>query len=246
MNLADKVAVVTGAARGIGREIALQLARHGADIAVVDVKPELARETAGLVKELGRKAVAYGCNVADSAEVNNTVKAVIGEFGKIDILVNNAGITRDNLLVRMNDEDWDAVLTVNLKGVFNFIRAVARPMMKQRSGKVVNIASIVGITGNAGQANYAASKGGVISLTKTAAQELASRGINVNAVAPGFIETEMTRVLPEDVKKDILAGIPLGRMGSPADVASAVLFLCSSLADYITGHALVVSGGMGA
>jgi 3-oxoacyl-[acyl-carrier protein] reductase len=245
LNLKEKAAVVTGAGRGIGREIALQLAGRGADIAVVDVDTKLAEETASLVKELGCKANAYSCNVADSGEVNSTVEAILNDFGKIDILVNNAGITRDNLLMRMTDEEWDAVLAVNLKGVFNFTRAAARPMMKQRSGKIVNIASVVGITGNAGQANYSSSKAGVIGLTKTAAQELAPRGINANAVAPGFIKTEMTNVLSDKVKESILIRIPFGKMGKPLDVAGAVLFLCSPLSDYITGHTIVVAGGMG-
>ena len=245
MKLTDKTAIVTGAARGIGREIALQLAGRGADIAIVDLKAEMCSETAGLVSELGRKAAAYGCNVADSGEVNSAVNAVLKDFGKIDILVNNAGITKDNLLMRMSDEEWDAVLAVNLKGVFNFTRAVARPMMKLKTGKIVNIASVVGITGNAGQANYSSSKAGVIGLTKTTAQELASRGINVNAVAPGFIQTEMTEKLPESAKEKIMSQVPFGRMGKPLDVAGAVLFLCSSLSDYVTGHTVVVAGGMG-
>lgn len=245
MNLKDKVALVTGAARGIGKEIALQLAGRGADIAVVDIKAELCEDTVALVRELDRKAAAFGCNVAVPEEVNSTVEAAVAQFGKIDFLVNNAGITRDNLLMRMSDDEWDAVIAVNLKGVFNFTRAVARPMMKQRSGKIVNIASVVGITGNAGQVNYSASKGGVIALTKTTAQELAPRGINVNAVAPGFIETEMTGVLSEDVKSKIMTRIPFARMGKPVDVAGAVLFLCSPLSDYVTGHTIVVSGGLG-
>ncbi len=244
MDLKEKVAIVTGAARGIGREIALELAGCGADVAVVDIKAELAGETVALVEELGRKALAYGCNVADSGEVSATVETILNDFTKIDILVNNAGITRDNLLMRMTDEEWDDVLAVNLKGAFNFTRAVARPMMKQRSGRIVNVASIVGITGNAGQANYSASKAGVIALTKTAAQELAPRGINVNAAAPGFIETEMTNVLPENVKSKIITRIPFGKMGKPSDVAGVVLFLCGPLSDYVTGHTVVVAGGM--
>jgi 3-oxoacyl-[acyl-carrier protein] reductase len=205
----------------------------------------MCEETVAQVRELDRKAAGFGCNVAVPEEVNSAVEAITGEFGKIDILVNNAGITRDNILMRMSDEEWDAVINVNLKGVFNFTRAVARPMMKQRSGKIVNIASVVGITGNAGQANYSASKGAVITLTKTAAQELAPRGINVNAIAPGFIETEMTGVLSDDVKSKILTRIPFGKMGKPVDVAGAVLFLCSSLSDYVTGHTIVVAGGLG-
>ncbi len=244
MDLKEKVAIVTGAARGIGHEIALELAGCGADVAVVDIKAELAGETVALVEELGRKALAYGCNVADSGEVSATVESILNDFTKIDILVNNAGITRDNLLMRMTDEEWDDVLAVNLKGAFNFTRAVARPMMKQRSGRIVNVASIVGITGNAGQANYSASKAGVIALTKTAAQELAPRGINVNAAAPGFIETEMTNVLPENVKSKIITRIPFGKMGKPSDVAGVVLFLCGPLSDYVTGHTVVVAGGM--
>jgi 3-oxoacyl-[acyl-carrier protein] reductase len=246
IDLREKVAVVTGAGKGIGRETALELARRGAAVACVDVKPQLAQETAALVTGLDRKALAYSCNVADTNQVNSTVETILKDLGRIDILVNNAGITRDNLLMRISDEEWDAVLDVNLKGAFNFTRAAARTMVKQRSGKIVNIASIVGITGNPGQANYSASKAGVIGLTKTAALELASRGINVNAVAPGFIETDMTGILPDKVKTEITARIPLGKMGKPSDVAAAVLFLSSPLADYVTGHVLVVAGGLGA
>jgi 3-oxoacyl-[acyl-carrier protein] reductase len=245
LNLKEKVAIVTGAGRGIGQEISLQLAGRGVDVAVVDVKRELAEKSAALVGELGHKSIAYACNVADADEVKSTVDSVLKDFGKIDILVNNAGITRDNLLMRMTDDEWNAVLDVNLKGVFNFTRAVARPMMKQRSGRIVNISSVVGITGNAGQANYSASKAGVIGFTKTCALEFASRGINVNAVAPGFIETEMTNALPESAKDKIMTLIPFGKMGKPVDVAGAVLFLCSPLSDYITGHVLSVTGGMG-
>jgi len=197
VNLKDKVAVVTGAARGIGREVALQLAGRGADIAVVDLKAELCEDTVALVRELDRKAAAFGCNVSAPEEVNEAVQAVIGEFGKIDILVNNAGITRDNILMRMSDDEWDAVIAVNLKGVFNFTRAVARPMMKQRSGKIVNIASVVGITGNAGQANYSASKGGVIVLTKTTAQELAL--LPEALAAASELRPELKRVTESEV-----------------------------------------------
>lgn len=244
ISLENKVAIVTGAGRGIGREIALALANCGAQIAVVDVQQELAKETVSILTQRDRRAKEFTCDVSKSGEVQNTVDQVAKDFGKIDILINNAGITRDNLILRMSDSEWDAVLAVNLKGIFNFTKFCAKYMMKARSGKIVNMASIIGIRGNPGQANYSASKGGVIALTKTCARELAPRGIQVNAVAPGFIDTEMTRVLSEDVKQKIMSEIPLGRLGRSEDVASGVLFLCSDLSDYITGHILVVDGGM--
>ena len=245
MALEGKVALVTGASRGIGRAIALTLAEHGADVAInfagnVAAAEEVAKE----ITALGRKAILVQGSVADAAVCQEIVAKVIAELGKIDILVNNAGITRDGLLLRMSDEDWDAVLTTNLKGVFNCTKAVLKPMMKQRSGKIVNMASVVGETGNAGQANYAAAKAGVIGFTKTVAKEIASRGITVNAVAPGFIATDMTKVLPDKVKEAMAAGIPLGRAGEPQDIANAVLFFVSDKAAYITGQVLNVDGGM--
>ena len=245
MALEGKVALVTGASRGIGRAIALTLAKNGADVAInfagnVTAAEEVAKE----ITALGRKAILVKGSVADSAVCQEIVAKVISELRKIDILVNNAGITRDGLLLRMSDEDWDAVLTTNLKGVFNCTKAVLKPMMKQRSGKIVNMASVVGETGNAGQANYSAAKAGVIGFTKTVAKEIASRGITVNAVAPGFIATDMTKVLPDKVKEEMAKGIPLGRAGEPQDIANAVLFFVSDNAAYITGQVLNVDGGM--
>ncbi len=244
MKLKGKVAFVTGAAQGIGKAIAEALAKEGADIIVSDINIELAAKTAEGIKALGVKAFPMKTNVSDSAEVASSVDVAHKEMGKIDILVNNAGITKDNLLIRMKDEDWKAVIDVNLTGTFNMTKAVSPLMMKARSGKIVNIASIVGLMGNFGQANYSASKGGVIALTKTSARELAARGIAVNAVAPGFIDTEMTKKLPEDIKAKMKEQIPMGKMGSPQDVAQAVLFLASSDADYITGQVINVNGGM--
>jgi 3-oxoacyl-[acyl-carrier protein] reductase len=244
MILENKTAMVTGAAQGIGKAIALRLAKEGADVAVCDINPEKASETAKEIESLGRNAIALKLNVADSKEVEENVNKILDKFKKIDILVNNAGITRDGLIIRMKEEDWDAVLNVNLKGTFNCIRTVARHMMKQRYGRIVNISSVIGIIGNAGQANYAASKAGVIGVTKSAAKELASRNITVNAVAPGFIKTAMTEVLPENVKAEMLKLIPLSRFGETSDVAEAVLFLASEAASYITGHVIEVDGGM--
>jgi 3-oxoacyl-[acyl-carrier protein] reductase len=245
MALEGKVALVTGASRGIGRAIALTLAKNGADIAINFAGNVTAAEgVAGEIKAMGRKAILVQGSVTDTATCQEMVNKVISELGKIDILVNNAGITRDGLLMRMSSEDWDAVLTTNLKGVFNCTKAVIKPMMKQRSGRIVNMASVVGETGNAGQANYAAAKAGVIGFTKTMAKEIASRGITVNAVAPGFIATDMTKVLPDKVKEAMETGIPLGRAGEPQDVANAVLFFVSDNAAYITGQVLNVDGGM--
>jgi len=239
-----KVALVTGAGRGIGRAIAEELASDGADIALCDLQQEWMADAAAAIKEKGVKVECFVADVSKSNEVDLTVEKALQIFGKIDILVNNAGITRDTLLVRMSEEDWDSVLSVNLKGAFLFSKAVAKPMMKQRSGCIVNIASIIGLIGNAGQCNYAASKGGLISLTKSCARELASRNIRVNAVAPGFIQSKMTEVLPEDVKNRMLEAIPMKRFGTPADVAKVVKFLVSDSASYITGQVLTVSGGM--
>ncbi|MFB7302161.1 3-oxoacyl-[acyl-carrier-protein] reductase [Heyndrickxia sporothermodurans] len=245
MLLEGKVALVTGASRGIGREIALELAREGANVIVNYAGSEArANEVVEEIKALGREAKAIQCNVANNDEVQGMIKETIGLFGKIDILVNNAGITRDNLIMRMKEDEWDDVINTNLKGVFLCTKGVTRQMMKQRSGKIINISSIVGVSGNPGQANYVAAKSGVIGLTKSTAKELASRGINVNAVAPGFITTEMTDKLPEDVQIEMLKQIPLARFGEPKNVANVVVFLASSSSDYMTGQTLHVDGGM--
>lgn len=245
MLLEGKVALVTGASRGIGREIALELAREGANVIVNYASSEArANEVVEEIKALGREAKAIQCNVANNDEVQGMIKETIGLFGKIDILVNNAGITRDNLIMRMKEDEWDDVINTNLKGVFLCTKGVTRQMMKQRSGKIINISSIVGVSGNPGQANYVAAKSGVIGLTKSTAKELASRGINVNAVAPGFITTEMTDKLPEDVQSEMLKQIPLARFGEPKNVANVVVFLASSSSDYMTGQTLHVDGGM--
>ncbi len=250
-NLEGKVAIVTGAARGIGQMIAKTLAARGAKVAVVDLKAEWCEETVGIVKGLGSDAIGIGCNVAESADVDACVKKTIDTFGKVDIMVNNAGITKDGLLMRMSDEDWDAVLNVNLKGTFLFTRAVSRPMMKNKDaegnacgGSIINIASVVGIMGNAGQANYTASKGGVIALTKTTSKELGSRNVRCNAVAPGFIQSKMTDVLPDDVKKAYMDQIPLKRFGTVEDIAKCVAFLAGPESSYITGQIVSVNGGM--
>lgn len=242
--LEGKVALITGGGRGIGRDIALLFAREGADIALCDVNKEIAQSTQQEIEALGRRAASFATDVTAFKQVEEMVNLILDNFKHIDILVNNAGITRDNLLLRMSEDDWDKVLAVNLKGVFNCTKAVSRVMLKQRSGKIVSIASIIGMMGNAGQANYAASKGGIISFTKSVARELASRHINANAVAPGFIQTAMTDKLNEEQRQAMLANIPLNRLGVPADVAQACLFLASSESDYITGQTIVVDGGM--
>jgi 3-oxoacyl-[acyl-carrier protein] reductase len=244
MTLEGKIAIVTGAAQGIGRAIAETLAQHGADVAVADLDPGRSQDTVAAVAKLGRRALNVKVNVADFTDVKAMVDQVMKEWGKIDILVNNAGITRDGLLLRMKEEDWNLVLQVNLNGTFHCTKAVLQPMTKQRFGRIVNIASIVGVMGNAGQANYAASKAAVIGFTKTVAREYASRQVTVNAVAPGFIDTAMTQGLPADVKETLQKQIPLGRLGQPSDVAEAVSFLASDAAGYITGHVLHVNGGM--
>lgn len=244
LELLGKVALVTGAAQGIGRAIALLLAQKGADIVVSDINLEKAEETVREIETIGRRAMAIRADVANTNDVERMVEAILGRFGQIDILVNNAGITRDKLILRMTEEDWDAVLNVNLKGTFNCTKAVVRHMSKQRRGKIVNIASVVGEMGNVGQANYSASKAGVIGFTKTIAREFAQRGINVNAIAPGYIETPMTEVLPEKVKEELRRMIPMGRLGRPGDVAEAVLFLVSEASRYITGQVLNVNGGI--
>lgn len=245
MKLEGKNAIVTGASRGIGREIALELARQGANVAVNYAGSEQrAAEVVNEIKALGREAFAVQADVADGDSVTAMMKQVVDQFGSLDILVNNAGITRDNLLMRMKEDDWDAVINTNLKGVFLCTKAVTRQMMKQRNGRIVNISSIVGVSGNPGQANYVAAKAGVIGLTKTSAKELASRGITVNAVAPGFITTDMTDKLTEDLKSEMLKQIPLARLGDPQDIAKVVVFLASEDSRYITGQTLHVDGGM--
>ena len=238
------MALVTGAAQGIGKAIALLLARNGADMVVSDINLEKAEETAKEIRAIGPKAMAVKVDVANLRDVEQMVTGILEKLAKIDILVNNAGITRDKLILRMTEEDWDAVLGVNLKGTFNCTKAVVRHMAKQRSGKIVNIASVVGEMGNAGQANYSASKAGVIGLTKTIAREYAQRGINVNAIAPGYIETPMTEALPEKAKEELRKLIPMERLGKPEDVAEAVLFLVSEESSYMTGQVLNVNGGI--
>ena len=243
MKLKGKVALVTGSAQGIGRSIAETLAKEGADIIVSDINIDAATATAAEIAKLGVKTLATKTNVADAESVKAMVDESVKAFGKIDILINNAGITRDNLLIRMKDEDWDAVLNVNLRSMFLCIKAIAPLMMKSRWGRIVNIASIVGEMGNFGQVNYSAAKAGAIGMTKTVARELASRNITCNAVAPGFIDTAMTQKLSDDVKKKLSEQIPLTRLGTPDDIAKAVLFLCAD-ADYITGQVVNVNGGM--
>ena len=239
-----KVAIVTGASRGIGRSIALALAAEGAKIVAVDMAPEGVETLAAEIKAQGGEALAVQGNVTVAADAERMVDAAVEAFGRADILVNNAGITRDGLLLRMKDEDWDAVLTVNLKGAFLCTRAASKVMAKQRYGRIINIASIVGQMGNAGQANYCASKAGLIGLTKSNARELAKRNVTVNAVAPGFIATDMTEVLPEKVKQELSAQIPMERLGSADDIANAVVFLAAERAGYITGQVIGVNGGM--
>lgn len=245
MKLEGKVALVTGASRGIGRATAIKLAEAGADVVVNYAgSTDKANEVAEQIKALGREAITYQCNVSDSDAVQSMVKDVIAKFGRLDILVNNAGITRDNLLMRMKENEWDDVIDTNLKGVFLCTKAVTRQMMKQRSGRIINVASIVGVIGNPGQANYVAAKAGVIGLTKSSARELASRGITVNAVAPGFIATDMTDQLADEQKEAMLQQIPLAKFGLASDIANAVLFLASDDANYITGQTIHVDGGM--
>lgn len=244
MRFEGKNALVTGAARGIGQAIAVKLAEEGANVALCDLKEEWLKETVEKIESTGRSVKCCEVDVSDSSGVQEAVTAIQKDFATIDILVNNAGITRDGLLPRMSEEDWDAVLSVNLKGAFLFTKTVARSMMKQRSGAIINIASIIGLIGNAGQCNYAASKAGLIAMTKSVAKELASRNVRANAVAPGFIRTRMTDELSEDVRERMLGAIPLARFGEVEDVANVVAFLASDEASYVTGQVLTVCGGM--
>lgn len=243
-DLSGKTALVTGAARGIGRAIAVRLAQAGADVAVCDLDASWLEETAAAIRAAGRRVETFACDVSRADQVEAGVNVVAQAWGRLDVLVNNAGITRDTFLARMSEADWDAVLNVNLKGAFLFTKAASRWMLKQRSGSIVNIASVIGIIGNAGQANYAASKGGLIALTRTVARELASRNVRANAVAPGFIRTAMTDKLPDELRNRMLSSIPLGRFGEPDDVARVVLFLASDDSAYVTGQVISVCGGM--
>ena len=244
MLLKDKVAIITGGARGIGKEIALTFAREGAKVAIADINSQTLREAEKEIASCGIEVLTFTVDVTDYTQVEQMVNKTLDKFKKIDILISNAGITADALLVRMKEEDWDRVLAVNLKGTFNCIKSVSRVMLKQRSGKILNIASIIGLIGNVGQANYAASKAGIIGLTKSVAKELAPRGINVNAIAPGFIQTEMTAALSEEVRASMLEAIPLKKFGQPHDVARLAAFLASEKAGYITGQVICVDGGM--
>lgn len=243
--LKNKIALITGAGRGIGRAIAIALAKEGAEVVInYNGSEERAKEVKQTIEENGGKASMYKCNVSYFAACEAMIKDIIKEYGHLDILVNNAGITKDGLIMKMKEEDFDSVLNVNLKGTFNTIRHSARQMLKQRSGKIINISSVSGILGNVGQANYAASKAGVIGLTKTMARELGSRGITVNAIAPGFVDTEMTEVLSEEIRENACKQIILGRFGKPEDIANTAVFLASDKADYITGQVISVDGGM--
>ncbi len=244
VELDGRVALVTGAGRGLGRTIAQSLAASGAAVACVDIDATLLAETVKGIEATDGTAQAFTCDVTDSGRVNEVVDAVVKQMGKLDILVNNAGITRDGMIMRMKDDQWDSVLAINLRGTFLFTRAVTRPMMKARGGRIINIASVSGLMGNPGQANYSASKAGVIGLTRTVARELASRNITVNAIAPGFIATEMTAKMGEEILSQVQEQIPLGRLGEPQDVADAVLFLAGDAASFITGHVLTVDGGL--
>jgi 3-oxoacyl-[acyl-carrier protein] reductase len=242
--LEGKIAIVTGAGRGIGKAIAVELAREGADLALCGRQIDPLNATAAEIQALGRRALVVSTDVSDAAAVDAFVTQVVTHYGKIDIMVNNAGVTRDKLLIRMSDEDWDEVMRINLRGAFLFSRAVAKPMMKQRAGSIIQITSIVGLTGNAGQCNYAASKAGLIAMTQSLAKELAGRGIRVNAVAPGFIVSQMTDALPEEVREKIRVTIPAGRFGAPEDIARGVVYLASDDASYVTGQVLSINGGM--
>lgn len=244
MRLKNNVALITGSAQGIGRTIAMAMAREGADVIISDVSAEKAEETAAECAGFGVKSKALKFDVSNAEEVAAAMSGIAGDFGKLDILVNNAGITRDGLLLRMKDEDWDAVLTINLKGAFLCTKEAVKVMAKKRYGRIINIASVVGFMGNAGQANYSAAKAGMVGLTKTVAREYAGRSITVNAVAPGYIQTAMTDGLPEKVKEELMSAIPLGRLGTVEDVTNAVLFLALPESAYITGQTIHVNGGM--
>jgi len=243
-DLAGQVAIVTGAAKGLGRAIAVTLARCGAKVACIDVNAESLAETVNIIRSNGGTAEPMACDVTDSNRVGAVVDEVVKLWGGLQILVNNAGVTRDNMIIRMKDDQWDMVIDINLKGTFLFTRAAAKPMMKGRQGRIINIASVSGLMGNPGQANYSASKAGVIGLTRTVARELAGRNITINALAPGFIATDMTAALGEEILQEVRKQIPLGRLGDPQDVADAVLFLASDAASFITGHVLTVDGGL--
>jgi 3-oxoacyl-[acyl-carrier protein] reductase len=245
IDLSNKVAIVTGASRGLGRAAALALGRNGARVVVnFRGQAEAAAEVVAMIETNGGTALAVQADVAQAADVERLVKTTLDTYGRLDIVVNNAGITRDNLLLRMKDDEWDAVMSTNLRGVFLLTKAAMRPMMKARGGRIINITSVVGLTGNAGQSNYAAAKAGLIGFTKSVAREMASRGITANAIAPGYIETDITSVLSDEIKTTVLNNIPLGRLGQPDDVASVVVFLASDAAAYITGQTLAVDGGM--
>ncbi len=243
MNLTDRVAIVTGSGRGIGKAIALKLAEAGASVVVNDID-KMAEEVAREIRAMGKQSQSVMADVSSAPDVASLVETATTNYGRIDILVNNAGINRDQLLVRMSDEEWDKVINIDLKSVFLCTRAVLRPMIKQRWGRIISISSVVGLIGNAGQANYAAAKAGIIGFTRSVAREVASRGVTANAIAPGFIDTEMTQKLPESQRQELISRIPSGRLGSPEDVASAVCFLASEEAGYITGQVLTVDGGM--
>lgn len=243
-HLSNQIAVVTGAGRGIGRSIALKFAAEGADVVCVSRTAENSEKVAGEIRAQGRKAWAYAVDVSDSAAVSAVGEKILADTGRVDILVNNAGVTKDGLLMRMDEADWDAVLNTNLKGAFSFTKALSRAFLKQRSGRIINVASVIGLIGNAGQCNYSASKAGLIGFTKSVAREFASRGVTVNALAPGFIETDMTAVLNEEMRAELLKRIPLNSFGQAEDIASAALFLASPAARYITGQVLTVDGGM--
>jgi len=244
MKLEGKVALVTGGAQGIGRAIALLFAREGARVSIADINLEKARETCREIESLGREGLALGGNVADAKEAEAMVQQTVEKFGHLDILVNNAGITRDGVLLRMKEEDWDLVMSVNMKGAFHCTKAALRPLLKQKGGKIINISSVTGEMGNAGQSNYAASKAGLIGFTKSVAREYASRNIQVNAIAPGFIDTAMSQAIPQKEREFLIKQIPMERLGAPEDIAEAVLFLASPGSDYITGQVLNVNGGL--
>jgi 3-oxoacyl-[acyl-carrier protein] reductase len=244
MNFQGQTVLVTGGARGIGRNIAERFHKHGANVALADIAADAAKAAAAEMSARGPKCAGFGCDVTKSADVDATIEGVVKEFGKLDVLVNNAGITKDGLVMRMTDEAWQQVIAINLTGAFYALRAASKQMIRQRSGAIVNIASVVALIGNPGQANYVSSKAGLIGLTRSAARELAARGVRVNAVAPGYIETEMTAKLNEDQRKAMLSTVPLGRAGTTEDVAAAVCFLASSDASYITGQVLSICGGM--